>query len=66
MEVKWMPIYEYFCAACGEEFSKLQKMGGETTCCPKCGSADVARKISACAIGSGAAGGASGGFGGGG
>ncbi len=46
-----MPIYEYFCAACGEEFSKLQKMGGEPTLCPKCGSTNVARKISACAIG---------------
>ena len=30
-----MPIYEYLCEACGEQFSKLQKMGageGETTC----------------------------------
>jgi putative FmdB family regulatory protein len=60
-----MPIYEYFCAACGEEFSKLQKMGGEPTVCPKCDSTDVARKISACAIGGGASGGTTGGFSGG-
>ena len=60
-----MPIYEYFCATCGNEFSKLQKMGGEPTICPKCGSADVARKISACAIGGGTSGGAAGSFGGG-
>ena len=57
--VEKMPIYEYVCAGCGEEFTKLQKMGGEAAACPKCGSSDVARKISACAIG-GAAGGASG------
>lgn len=50
-----MPIYEYVCNACGEQFSKLQKMGageGETTC-PKCGSHEVKRKISACSIGGG-------------
>lgn len=57
-----MPIYEYCCAACGEEFSVLQKMGGEATVCPKCGSGEVGRKISACAIG-GAHGGAGGGGG---
>lgn len=48
-----MPIYEYACEKCGEIFSKLQKMSagpGETTC-PKCGSTEVTRKISACAIG---------------
>lgn len=48
-----MPIYEYVCGKCGEGFSKLQKMtvsAGETTC-PKCGSSEVERKISACAIG---------------
>lgn len=48
-----MPIYEYVCNACGELFSKLQKMTvaeGETTC-PKCGSTEVERMISACSIG---------------
>jgi putative FmdB family regulatory protein len=57
-----MPIYEYRCEACGEQFSKLQKMGageGETTC-PKCGSGEVRRQISGCSIGSGEKGGASG------
>lgn len=50
-----MPIYEYLCEACGEQFSKLQKMGageGETTC-PKCGSTEVKRQISGCSIGGG-------------
>ncbi len=50
-----MPIYEYLCAACGERFSKLQKMGADAaeTACPSCGSAEVERQISGCSIGSG-------------
>lgn len=62
-----MPIYEYACNACGETFSKLQKMGtgeGETAC-PKCGGSDVQRLISGCSIGGGSTGGATGGFSGG-
>lgn len=50
-----MPIYEYVCDACGEQFAKLQKMGegdGETAC-PQCGSHEVKRRISGCSIGSG-------------
>lgn len=60
-----MPIYEYVCGECGEGFSKLQKMSAEEgeTSCPKCGSRQVTRKMSTCAIG-GPAGG-SGGFSGG-
>ncbi|WP_298437933.1 zinc ribbon domain-containing protein [Geobacter sp.] len=51
-----MPIYEYRCEACGESFSRLQKMGGgeEETRCPKCGSSEVRKQISACVVGSGA------------
>lgn len=60
-EVTTVPIYEYYCAACNQEFTKLQKMGGEPTVCPACGSDDVARKISACAIGGGPSGGGGGG-----
>jgi putative FmdB family regulatory protein len=48
-----MPIYEYICSSCKESFAKLQRMGtaeGETEC-PACGSRDVQRQISACAIG---------------
>ena len=50
-----MPIYEYRCEACGELFSKLQKMGaGEgAPPCPKCGSTGVKRQISGCSIGGG-------------
>ncbi len=57
-----MPIYEYHCEACGELFSKLQKMGageGEAAC-PKCGATEVKRQISGCSIGGGGDKGASG------
>jgi putative FmdB family regulatory protein len=62
-----MPIYEYVCSDCGENFSKLQKMdaGAGETACPQCGSTDVARKISACAIGGGTGGAPAGAPGGG-
>ncbi len=61
-----MPIYEYICGACGELFSKLRKMreADAPVSCPKCGSNEAKRQISACAIGG--VGGTSGGFGGGG
>lgn len=54
-----MPIYEYWCATCQKSFAKLQKMGtGESeTVCPECGSREVKKQISACAIGGGAGGG---------
>ena len=50
-----MPIYEYFCEQCRESFSVLQRMGSsaEETACPGCGSRQVKRQISACAIGGG-------------
>ncbi|HEY5976101.1 MAG TPA: zinc ribbon domain-containing protein [Geobacteraceae bacterium] len=48
-----MPIYEYRCNNCQESFSLLQKMGAsvEGTSCPRCGSPEVTRQISACAVG---------------
>ena len=53
-----MPIYEYRCKGCNESFSLLQKMGAGAaeTSCPKCGSTEVEKLISACAVGSGSAG----------
>ncbi len=53
-----MPIYEYRCTSCGETFSLLQKMGAGAaeTSCPRCGSTEVEKLISACAVGGGAAG----------
>ena len=32
-----MPIYEYTCAACQRDFSKLQKVHEATPACPECG-----------------------------
>ncbi len=47
-----MPIYEYQCMSCGQDFSRPRKMGAgdEVTACSHCGSSEVRRKISACAI----------------
>jgi putative FmdB family regulatory protein len=40
-----MPIYEYRCSACGEEFEKwLRSMSAkQDICCPRCGSRQVER-----------------------
>ena len=40
-----MPIYEYHCLACGEEFEKLV-LGRAAVACPDCESPEVARKMS--------------------
>lgn len=55
-----MPIYEYHCESCGQDFSRLRKMGAgeEETTCSHCGSSEVRKKISACAISGSSAGGA--------
>ncbi len=52
-----MPIYEYTCKACKEEFATLQGINTkiEDTRCPKCGSQDVQKKLSTfscCSLGS--------------
>lgn len=40
-----MPIFEYKCGSCGEEFEKLV-FGSTEVRCPKCESAEVAKKFS--------------------
>ncbi|HHN66333.1 MAG TPA: zinc ribbon domain-containing protein [Nitrospirae bacterium] len=40
-----MPIFEYKCKSCGEEFEKLV-FGTPEIRCPKCESADVQKKFS--------------------
>jgi putative FmdB family regulatory protein len=44
-----MPIYEYKCNACGEEFEKLvfSSLASDDVKCEKCGSTEVERKVSA-------------------
>jgi putative FmdB family regulatory protein len=44
-----MPLFEYICAACGEEFEKLVRKsdGNNDVTCPVCGSAEVEEIFSA-------------------
>ena len=48
---KIMPIYEYSCRGCGRLFEQLIRTG-DTPACPACGSQDLERTISRCAISS--------------
>jgi putative FmdB family regulatory protein len=64
-----MPIYEYVCQDCSEEFSLFKSVNSDDRDleCPKCGSTNIKKKISAfscCAVG-GSSFGSFGGFGGG-
>jgi len=40
-----MPIFEYCCCACGEEFEKLV-FGSTKVVCPKCESGNIRKKMS--------------------
>jgi putative FmdB family regulatory protein len=43
-----MPIYEYYCSACGHELEVMQKMSDAPLAdCPKCGKAALSKKVSA-------------------
>ena len=47
-----MPIYEYRCKACGNDFEKLVHLSSKDPIrCPKCESEDVSKKISMVASG---------------
>ncbi|MBI5103306.1 MAG: zinc ribbon domain-containing protein [Nitrospirae bacterium] len=41
-----MPIYEYICNDCGEEFERLV-FGGTVVICMKCASGNIKKKMSA-------------------
>ena len=41
-----MPIYEYVCNDCGEEFEQLVFSSDKVIKCRKCGSANTAKKMS--------------------
>jgi len=43
-----MPIYEYQCSECGEQFEKFVRSmtGEEEITCPKCDSKEVVKQIS--------------------
>jgi putative FmdB family regulatory protein len=61
VEEIWMPIYEYTCKKCANKFELLRRFSdtAEVTC-PKCGSIEVERKVSAFTCGSSGAGSRSG------
>ncbi len=46
-----MPIYEYKCRACGDEFELLVRPG-DTPGCPACHSDNLERLLSMCAVSS--------------
>lgn len=45
-----MPIYEFVCSNCGEEFEALVMGASHDIKCSKCGSGKVQKKMSVCAI----------------
>lgn len=51
-----MPIYEYKCPKCGEEFEEIV-FGDDTPACPKCGEAKTEKLMSCCRHKSGGSGG---------
>ena len=58
-----MPIYEYRCVTCGDEFEKFVS-GQSPVRCPGCSSQDVSRRLSLFGVKSASAGAAGGGGGG--
>jgi putative FmdB family regulatory protein len=49
-----MPIYEYMCKDCGEEFEELIIGSQKTVKCRKCGSVNTDKKMSSFAFKAGA------------
>ena len=45
-----MPIFEFTCSGCGEDFEELVFSQSEEVECPKCGSTEAKRKLSAFAF----------------
>ena len=50
-----MPIYEFTCPGCGNEFEKLVLGGSVAVACPACGADEVKRRLSIFGVGGGAA-----------
>jgi putative FmdB family regulatory protein len=45
-----MPIFDFICEACHEEFEALV-LGNKLACCPKCRSKNLKKKMSSFAVG---------------
>ena len=45
-----MPLYEYVCESCQNDFEKLVRLSDPVPPCPECGAEDVKKKISASAF----------------
>jgi len=43
-----MPIYEYTCKECGREFEELVFSQKDAVACPRCGSRNTGKLMSAC------------------
>ena len=41
-----MPIFEYKCGSCGNEFEKLVRTSGPAAACPACESTNLNKKLS--------------------
>lgn len=41
-----MPLYEYRCESCSNEFEVLVRRSDTVICCPKCGGTEAAKKVS--------------------
>jgi putative FmdB family regulatory protein len=48
-----MPLYDYKCTNCNEQFEVLLLKQDETVTCPRCNAGAVERLMSACAVKSG-------------
>ena len=47
-----MPLYDYACKSCGEQFEVLVRPGSGTPACPACRSEDLERLLSGFAVSS--------------
>ena len=45
-----MPLYDYVCRGCRNEFEALVRAGGEPPSCPACKSVDLERQLSTFAM----------------
>jgi len=41
-----MPLYEYYCEPCDHAFETLIRGAGDVARCPRCGSIEVAKRLS--------------------